>query len=191
MCCFSFSGVGVKSTLKCGVCVSCGRVSQNFNRVCPYCGEMVWQPRLLGILRWATLTLPFVLCLWIAVCRGHDFRAWSRAFVEIPRWGRFTYACGIAVMLLPANDLKQVVASTRALWSFQANALIIGLMICAPIMWVSVFLKTICVTPIDIASVLATVLLCCCGIFLRRGVDVRFYLAANFFLFTGVFRILL
>lgn len=187
----SNTGVVVKSFLKCGVCVSCGRESRNMSCICPYCGETVWRPFWLKAVRAATLVVPLVLCLWIAGSGGYGAHAWIRALAEMPRWARFLYACGVTALLFPVSDVAQVLDSTRSLWRFQAVSTANNLLVCLPMMWASVFMKEISMTPFDARRALAAALICCCGVFLWEGSEIRLMLNVAVFLAAGLIRILL
>lgn len=181
----------MKSDLKRGVCVACGRESRNLSRVCAYCGETVWQPVGLRAARTVTLVTPLAMCVWIAASGGYGARGWLRALAEMPLWARGLCAFGFAALLLPADDRTQVLESKRSLWRFQAHAMAINLLLCLPLLWIGVFLKELCVTPIDAWRTAAAGLLCFCGMFLRQGPAPRLLVSAAIFFAAGMTRILL
>lgn len=178
----------MKNTLRCGVCVSCGRGSRNLSRVCPYCGEMVWCPLWLKALCLATVVMPWFFCLWMAADARFQIREWSSVIAETPRWARCLYAASIGLMLLPANDQKQVLNSTRALWHYHVLAIAISFFGCMPIIWACIYLKMISVPPLAVCLALAT-LICFCVTFLQRGFSPRLYITVAVLLFAGIMRI--
>jgi len=181
----------VKSDLKRGVCVSCGRESRNLSRVCPYCSETVWQPFWLRAARAVTLVTPWALCVWIATSGGYDLRDWLRELAEMPLWTRGMCAFGFAALLLPSDDRTQVLNSTRSLWRFQAQATAGNLLLGLPVLWLGVFLKQLCLTPLDAWRAAAAGLLCFCGMLLRQGSTSRLLVSAAIFLAAGMTRVLL
>lgn len=176
----------MKSDLKRGVCVSCGRESRNLSRVCPYCGETVWQPVWLRVALAVTLVAPSALCVWGAVTGGCEVRGCLRALAGMPWWGRSLCAFGFALLLLPADDRVQILDSTRSLWCFQAHTIVSNLLLCLPVMWIGFSLKQLCLTPRDVWWAAVSGVLCFCGMFLRRDLRTRLFVSAAIFLAVGM-----
>jgi len=103
----------VKSVLKTGVCVSCGRESGRYYRVCPYCGEQVWQPRWRRAVCAALLALPPLLIATLAVLARPDWAALAQAARRVPPTLGFLFAVGVGLLLTPQAD-DDLVASSRA-----------------------------------------------------------------------------
>jgi len=112
----------MKSELKSGVCVSCGRKAGRFYRTCPYCGERVWQPvwRRIACLKLLVISplLVFAL-LWLAHA---DWSALARAVRAGHAWAAFLFAAGAGLLVLPMPDDDRVVSSQAELVRWQAVA---------------------------------------------------------------------
>jgi len=112
----------MKSVLKAGVCVSCGRESGRYCRSCPYCGEQVWQPvwrRVIGV---ELLPLPPLLVGTLAILTRPDWTALARAARSCGPVAGFLFAGGIGLLALPYADDDLVVSSRREQVRWQAVA---------------------------------------------------------------------
>jgi len=112
----------MKSVLKAGVCVSCGRGSGRYYRHCPYCGEGVWQPLWRRAARAALLTAPPLLTGTVVLLARPD---WGSAVQTLrsahPAIG-FLFAAGLGLLLLPQADNDLVVSSHAERVRWQALA---------------------------------------------------------------------
>ena len=112
----------MRSVLKTGVCVSCGRQPGRTYRTCPYCGEQVWQPLRLRAGRGALVTLVPLAAASLAFLSRPDWLAAVRAMRATPPWTGFLFAAGLGLLLLPCADDDRVVSSRAELLRWQAAA---------------------------------------------------------------------
>jgi len=109
-----------------GACVSCGRRSGPYARVCPYCGEQVWQPLWRRTGQWCVLLLPPLLLACLAGLAHPDWTALAGlAWGEHPACG-FLFAAGTGLLLLPVADGDLVASSRSELRRWQAGAVLGG-----------------------------------------------------------------
>ena len=106
------------------MCVSCGRQCGRFYQQCPYCGEQVWQTRLLGAVRRGFWFLPVLLLLTLWYQVRPEWLQLLRQLSVADAHGGFILATGIGLLLLPVNDRKQVATSRKALirWHLKVMA---------------------------------------------------------------------
>ena len=112
----------MKSELKGGVCVSCGRASGMFYRTCPYCGERVWQPRWRRAVCGLLLALPPLLAAALVYGARAGFAEGVCALSELSPLSAFLLAAGIGLLLSPCADGDLVVSSRAELAWWQALA---------------------------------------------------------------------
>ena len=116
----------VKSVLKTGACVSCGRWSGRRYRECPYCGERVWQPLWHCAGLWAVRGVPPAAAALLVLLARPDFPAFARAWRAAPAVPGLLLASGVGLLLLPPPDDEAVVSSRRELALWRAEALLGG-----------------------------------------------------------------
>lgn len=119
----------MKSILKCGVCVSCGRKSGKYYRTCPYCGERVWQPRWRRAVCGLLVALPPLLAAALAWGSRAALADGARALGELPLAAGFLLAAGTGLLLVPCADDDLVVSSRAELARWQATA-VCGSVLC-------------------------------------------------------------
>ena len=112
----------MKSILKTGVCVSCGRESGRHYRICPYCGEQVWQPVWRRAVCAALLALPPLLIAALAFLSQPDWVALAQATKKVPPALGFLFAVGVGLLLTPQSDDDLVVSSRAELVRWQVVA---------------------------------------------------------------------
>ena len=112
----------MKSVLRAGVCVSCGRGAGQHDRVCPYCGEQVWQPRWRRAACAALLALPPLLIVTLAILARPDWAAFAQAARKVPPALGFLFAASVGLLLTPQADDDLVVSSRAELVRWQAIA---------------------------------------------------------------------
>jgi len=147
----------MKSVLKTGVCVSCGRESGWHYRVCPYCGEQVWQPVWRRAVCGLLLALPPLLMVTLAFLTRPDWAALTKAARTVPPTRGFLFAVGVGLLLTPQSDDDLVVSSRAELVRWQAAA-VGGALLCggyATVMAVCLFFgRTVGVGAWSIACVI-------------------------------------
>lgn len=116
----------MKSVLKAGVCVSCGRESGCYYRTCPYCGEQVWQPRWRRAVQVALLVLPPLLLTLFAVTSRPDMGGFARAMHAVHPAAGYLFAAGIGLLLLPSPDSDRVITSRAEGLRWQICAILGG-----------------------------------------------------------------
>ena len=116
----------MKSVLKSGVCVSCGREPGRFYRTCPYCGEQVWQPRWRRAVQWALVALPPLLLMLLASIAQPDMGRFAQTMRSIHPLLGFLFAAGIGLLLLPPQDSDLVVTSRAESLRWQAGSIFGG-----------------------------------------------------------------
>lgn len=119
----------MKSVLRAGVCVSCGRKSGRRYRVCPYCGEQVWQR-----LEWrgacvTVVALPPLLAVALVALSKPDWTALAQAARSVSPTLGFLFSAGIGLLFLPCPDDDLVVSSHAELLRWQAQA-VAGALLC-------------------------------------------------------------
>lgn len=112
----------MKSELKGGVCVSCGRASGKHYRVCPYCGERVWQPAWRRAACGLLLALPPLLVAALAWGARAGIADGVRALGGLSTVSAFLLAVGAGLLLTPCADDDLTVSSPRELARWQAQA---------------------------------------------------------------------
>jgi len=101
----------MRSALKDGVCVSCGRESGRHYWHCPYCGEEVWHPLWRRGACVALLSLPPLLALLLVAVTQPDLRNIAQSLWTAPPAMGYLFAAGIGLLLLPPSDNGLVVNS--------------------------------------------------------------------------------
>ncbi len=112
----------MKSELKSGVCVSCGRVSGRYYRVCPYCGERVWQTGRRRAACCLLIALPPLLAAALVWGARAGFAEGVRALSELSPPSALLLAAGVGLLLVPCADDDLVASSRRELARWQALA---------------------------------------------------------------------
>jgi len=112
----------VKSVLITGMCVSCGREPGRYYRVCPYCGEQVWQPVWRRAVCVLLLVLPPLLTVTLAFLAWPDWAALAQAARRVHPALGFLFAIGVGLLLTPQSDEDLVVSSQAELVRWQAVA---------------------------------------------------------------------
>ena len=112
----------MKSELNIGVCVSCGREPGRTYRVCPYCGEQVWQPLWQRAGRAVLLAAVPLTAVGLAFWARPDWGALVRLAQTAPIWSELLFAAGLGLLLLPYADDDRVVSSRAELVRWQALA---------------------------------------------------------------------
>ena len=103
------------TSLKNGTCVSCGRHADSRDRLCPFCGELVWRPRWWRTGWWGTILLPPAFLACLTSLTRPDLSAAFHQFLDAPPAYVFPFAVGIGLLLLPAEDARVVVSSSSEL----------------------------------------------------------------------------
>lgn len=110
----------MKSVLKTGVCVSCGREPGRRYRICPYCGEAVWRApgwRVAAAAIWIVAPLSLLaLVIWARP----DAHLVGQLVRTLHPAAAYALAAGLGVSLLPCDDSARVVSSRSELLRFQA-----------------------------------------------------------------------
>jgi hypothetical protein len=109
--------------VKAGVCVSCGRESGRYYRVCPYCSEQVWQPVWRRVFCAMLLALPPLALAALVLTARPDFMALAGRAASVWNWVGFLFAAGAGLLLMPYGDDDLVVTSRADLVRWQALAL--------------------------------------------------------------------
>ena len=112
----------MKSELKGGVCVSCGRASGKYYRTCPYCGERVWQPGWRRAVCGLLIALPPLLAAALAWGARAALADGVRVLGELSLTAGFLLAVGTGLLLVPCDDGDLVVSSRAELTRWQARA---------------------------------------------------------------------
>jgi hypothetical protein len=112
----------MKSVLKAGACVSCGRASGRYYRTCPYCGEEVWQPAWRRTVCRALLALPPLLAVALMILSRPDGAALAQAARTVSPMLGFLFAAGVGLLLTPQRDDDLVVSSQAELVRWQSVA---------------------------------------------------------------------
>lgn len=109
-----------------GKCVSCGRLSPNWVRTCPYCGEEVRTSTRLNVIRLILTCFPFLLSL-VAVIVGRFSFHWNRCLQNGGEWAGAVSAVGIYLLLLPSKDRDLIVTDRSTLIRLQLLTLLLRL----------------------------------------------------------------
>lgn len=112
----------MKSKLKSGVCVSCGRASGRYYRECPYCGEQVWQPGWRRAVSGLLIAAPPLLAAALAWRARAGLAEGVRALGELSAASALLLAAGAGLVLSPCSDDDLTVSSQRELARWQAQA---------------------------------------------------------------------
>ena len=112
----------MRSELKAGVCVACGRESGLRHRVCPYCGERVWLPAWRRALCGLLLAVPPLLAAALAWGARDGFADRVRALAELSPVSALLLAAGAGLLLIPCADDDLTVSSRAELARWQAQA---------------------------------------------------------------------
>ena len=116
----------MKSGVRMGMCVSCGRESGRFYRQCPYCGEQVWRPWWFVVGRGALVLLSLLVLVFLWAQTRPDILSaiWCVGADGGPCG--FLFAMGTGLLLLPIADQKRVFVERRALIGWQLRVLFGG-----------------------------------------------------------------
>lgn len=112
----------MKSVLREGACVSCGRWSGRYFWNCPYCGEQVWHSMWWRLMCGFLIGLPPVLVTALVVSSRPDFTLVPQVLGETALYMRILCAAGLGLLLLPYTDDRCVVSSRRELVQRQTVA---------------------------------------------------------------------
>ena len=115
-----------------GKCVSCGRISPNWVRTCPYCGEEVRVSIRLRLIRLLLTILPFLLSLILDVIGKFSFH-WNHCMQHGGEWASAVSAVGLYLLLSPPSDRDVVVTDRHSLIIWQLLTLLLRLYVVAVI----------------------------------------------------------
>ena len=116
----------MKSVLKSGVCVSCGRESGRHYRTCPYCGEQVWQPRWRRACQAALLASPPLLVAFLFFLTHPDMGELAQTLRSVHPALGFLFAAGTGLLLMPSSDSDLVITSRAEGIRWQVSAILGG-----------------------------------------------------------------
>lgn len=120
------------------VCVSCGRCpGATLDTHCPYCDELLWQPRWLRVLRlthFVVIWLSLPLALYLLPTPWLELRFLMPGTPIMMQLG-----CGLALglLLIPAGEERVVVNSISRLIKWRIRAMAVGLWFATPLLWLN------------------------------------------------------